>query len=74
VLGVAPAPALHADKAKRFRLTDGRRDGVVMNAIVHEVLLRNREVAVRAATVAGVLDLNPGYNAMGGHTQHSICR
>jgi hypothetical protein len=56
VLGVAPAPALHADKAKRFRLTDGRRN------------------AVRAATVAGVLDLNPGYNAMGGHTQHSICR
>ena len=59
VIGVAAAAALHAYEAKCLRLTDGWRDGVVVHAVVHEVLLRDRQVAVFAAAMTGVLDLDP---------------
>src|SRR5262249_12831586 len=73
VIGVAASTALHADEAKCLRLTDGWRNGVVIHTVVHEVLLRDRQVAVLAAAVAGVLDLDPGYDSVGGHAQHPVC-
>jgi len=59
VIGIAATAAFHADKAKGFCLTDGRGNRVVIHAVVHEVLLRDRQVAVFAAAMTGVLDLDP---------------
>jgi hypothetical protein len=59
VIGVPATTALHADKAKRFRFTDGRRNGVVVHPIRHEIMLGDRQVAVVVAAVVSVLDLDP---------------
>jgi len=65
VIGVAAATALHADKPKRFRLADGRGNGIMVHAVIHEILLRDREIAVFESAVIGVLNLDPRYYAMG---------
>jgi hypothetical protein len=74
VIGVPATTALHPNKAERFRLTDGWRNSVMVYAVVNEVLLRDRQIAVVAAAVLGVLDFNPRNDAVSGQAQHPVCR
>jgi hypothetical protein len=46
VIGVSSATALHAGKAKRFDLAFSRHDGIVMDPVGDEILVRHRQTAV----------------------------
>jgi hypothetical protein len=74
VLGVAATAVLHADETKRLDLTDGRGNGVVVNAVVHEVHFRDRQIAILCAAVVGVLDLQTIENAAAGKGKDTPCR
>ena len=74
MVGVTATASFHTDKTKRFRFADSWCNCIVIHAVVHEVLLRNRKISVLAAAVTGMFDLNAGYDAVGRHAQHPICR
>jgi hypothetical protein len=58
-VSAAPAPR-DLDEAKGNSLPDSRRYGVALDAILDEVLVGHRQLAIVVATVVRQLDLDPG--------------
>jgi hypothetical protein len=66
VLSIAAATTLcHADEAQCLSLANRRRHGMIVDAIVDEVLFGHRQLAVIVAAMMRQFDLDPGDDAMG---------
>jgi hypothetical protein len=75
MLGIAATATLgDLDEAQRLGLPDGGRDGVVIDAIVDEVLLRDRQHPVLITAVIAQLDLDTGDHAMRRQAERTIGR
>jgi hypothetical protein len=61
VFGVtSPAALGHANETQRFGLTDSGGDGGVMDSVVNEVLILERQLSVIVAAVIAELKFYPG--------------
>jgi len=70
-----PAPtALHPDKAKRFRLSDGWRNEAARDAVLHEIILGDWQVAVVIAAMVSMLDFNAVDDTTSRERQYFPCR
>jgi hypothetical protein len=65
VVGISSASALcNPDEAERLCFADSRRHGIVVNAVVDEVLFGNRQATVVVAAMMGEFDLNARNDSM----------
>ena len=71
-LAVAGLAVLRVEESERLALADAWADGVPVDAVLDEVLVRDRELAVVLAAVLGKFDLDSGEDAVTAERQHAI--